>query len=444
MTWFSKVAWREGLFLQPHHFQQSDRYHEKLLDLRTRHLSPYPWGLTDIAVNRDRLLQGKFELTRVSGIMADGMPFDAPTSGPLPLPLEVPEGSEGRGIWLVLPDSQINGLDLALRESTSATRYVLGSETVADSNAAMRSERLIETAEPRLTLELRDDPKPGFQCLCLTRVLEVRDRVVVVDDTFTPPVMLLRSHPVPLGWLDRVIGWVETRREMLARYAADPSAGGGLQDADYLLLLVLNRQINVLRHLRRSRDVHPERLYEEMLRLAGELASFDQDRRLAPDYAAYDHADLESCIEPMLRDIQRLLSRDVGRATRLTLDPRGQNAFVAQVMDPNLFRDATFVVEVASSLSPTIVQQQFPGLFKIAPLTRMLDIVNNNLPGIELIHVPTPPRQIRSVSRNVYFILQKSSPFWPEFSKSPAIGLHFSGNWPDLKLELWATVEARG
>ena len=28
MSWDSKVLWTEGLFLQPHHFQQADRYAE--------------------------------------------------------------------------------------------------------------------------------------------------------------------------------------------------------------------------------------------------------------------------------------------------------------------------------------------------------------------------------------------------------------------------------
>ena len=31
MSWFSKVAWKEGLFLQPQHLQQSDRYLENLI-----------------------------------------------------------------------------------------------------------------------------------------------------------------------------------------------------------------------------------------------------------------------------------------------------------------------------------------------------------------------------------------------------------------------------
>jgi type VI secretion system protein ImpJ len=43
----------------------------------------------------------------------------------------------------------------------------------------------------------------------------------------------------------------------------------------------------------------------------------------------------------------------------------------------------------------------------------------------------------------VYFIIEKNSPLWREFSTAPAIGMHFAGDWPDLKMELWAIVENR-
>ena len=43
MSWYSKVVWSEGLFLRPHHLQQTDRYLEHLVENRTRHASPYPW-----------------------------------------------------------------------------------------------------------------------------------------------------------------------------------------------------------------------------------------------------------------------------------------------------------------------------------------------------------------------------------------------------------------
>ncbi|MEM6636316.1 MAG: type VI secretion system baseplate subunit TssK [Pseudomonadota bacterium] len=445
MSWYSKVAWQEGLFLQPHHLQQSDRYLEKFVEARTRYATPYPWGFSDIHVDRDLAQQGKVGLRSMTGVFADGTPFDAPGISLLPEPVEVDEDAAGQGIWLTLPDLVANEREVAmLGEKALSTRYTLGAETVADSSSAMRVEHDVEIAQPRLELDIRRKPKPGYQCMKIADVLEVRDKTVILDETFAPPVLSCQAHPVVSGWLDRVIGWVETKLESLARYAADPSAGGGLQAADYFMLLALNREVNVLRHYRASRYVHPERLFETLLRLSGEMWTFDQDKRLAAEYEPYDQDNLKDSFEPVLRDIQRLLSRDLGRATRLSLREVQRNSYLAQVQDRNLFRDATFVVEVEASRPLTEIQQQFPELCKVGPNTRMNEIVNNNLPGIGLTHTPTPPRQIRAVSKNVYFLMEKNTPLWREFSTAPGIGLHFAGDWPDLTLELWAIVEKKG
>ena len=90
MSWFSKVAWKEGLFLQPQHLQQADRYHEHLINARTRLITPYPWGVGELVLDRDQAQQGMIALRAVSGIMPDGTPFDAPGTGPLPLPVGFP------------------------------------------------------------------------------------------------------------------------------------------------------------------------------------------------------------------------------------------------------------------------------------------------------------------------------------------------------------------
>ena len=70
----------------------------------------------------------------------------------------------------------------------------------------------------------------------------------------------------------------------------------------------------------------------------------------------------------------------------------------------------------------TQIQQQFPALCKVGPNTTMNEIVQTNLPGIALVHMPTPPRQIRAISDHVYFYLDKNSPLWPEFSTAQQHG----------------------
>lgn len=442
MSWYSKVAWSEGLFLRQHHLQQNDRYVERLLESRVAQITPYPWGFSQIEIDRDLAQQNKFALRRASGIFQDGTPFDMPGASPLPEPIDMPEGVDRQLLWLTLPAATVNGREIDMAEAATGSRYVRDLETVIDSASNLFVEQEIEVAHPRAEFEVRKTPKPGFHSLKVARILEVRDKTIVFDETFAPPVLVTHAHPVVAGWTDRVIGWVDTKLETLARYAADPSSGGGLQTFDYFMLQMLNREVNVLKHLRSSKYVHPVEVYKELLRISGELWTFSP-KRLASEYAEYDHDSLDTTFEPVLGDIQRLLSLDIGRAIRLNLIERAPNAFIAQVTDRALFRNATFVIEVAASRPLTQIQQQFPALCKVGPNTRMNEIVQTHLPGIELVHMPTPPRQIRAISDHVYFYLDKSSPLWPEFSQASSMGLHFAGEWPGLQLDLWAIMEDR-
>lgn len=440
MSWYSKVVWSEGLFLRQHHLQQHDRYIEQLLDLRVRHTTPYPWGFAALEINRDLAQQNKFGLNRASGVFPDGTPFDFGHSMPLPNPVEVGEDSARRYVYLILPERSPNDQEIDMPEGKSGSRFTRTLETVRDSASSMHLEEEIEVAHPRAEIEIRENPKPKHNNLLIARIVEVRDKTIVLDETIAPPVLACHAHPVTTGWMDRVIGWVDTRLEALSRYATDPTSGGGLQAYDYFMLQMLNREINVLKHYRRSQYTHPETLYLQFLRMAGELSTFS-GKRLVPDFPAYDHDNLRETFEPLLNTIQRLLSLDIGRAIRLDLTEVRPQSFIANVTDRSLFRNARFVIEVASAMPLTQIQMQVPDLVKVGPNTKMRDIVNTHLPGISLVHMPTPPRQIRLITDHVYFQLDKSSQLWPEFSVASGLGIHFAGNWPDLQLELWAIMD---
>lgn len=441
MSWFSKVVWSEGLFLRPHHLQQSDRYVEHLVDSRTAQITPYPWGFSEIEIDRDLAQQNKFGLRRAAGIMPDGTPFRIPDDSPLPTAIAAPEAASGLVVWLTLPMAQPNTREVDDPSSESNSRYVVNAELLIDSASKMQIEEDVDMAVPRLSYVIRKTPRPGFVSMPCARIVDVTDKAIIYDERFAPPVLIVSAYPTITGWLDRVIGWVETKLEELARFASDPRSGSGMQSVDYFILQMLNRQIPALQHMKGSKYVHPERLYVELLRLAGELATYSTKERRAREYPSYDHDNLDTTFAPVLADIQRFLSVDISRAIRLEIVEKATNAFLATVTDRNLFRASTFVLEVAARRPLTDIQTQFPALFKVGPNTRMNEIVQAHLPGIALMHVPTPPAQIRAISSHVYFILDRMSPLWPEFSTASGIGMHFSGDWPGLELTLWVVKE---
>ncbi len=444
MSWYAKVNWSEGLFLRPHHLQQADRYFENLLDSRTRRITPYPWGFSLLEIDKDLAQQSKFALRRAAGIMPDGTIFDFPADSPAPAPIEVPEAAAGQLVWLAMPAKAINAREVAQDGADGASRFVAGAATVIDSSSHLRIEEEIEVAYPRLAYEVRKTAKPGYVGLAVARIVEVHDRTIVFDEKFAPPLLICAAHPTVEGWLDRVIGWINAKLDELARYASDVTAGGGLQSADYLMLQMLNRVTPALKHFRLSGYVHPERLYEELLRIAGELATFVTSERRAREYPAYDHDDLELTFAPVLRDIQDFLSARLDRrAIRLELIERAPNAYISTIKDRSLFRSATLILEVSARRPLIEIQQQLPHFLKVGPNTKMNEIVHAHLPGVNLVHLPTPPPQIRTISDHVYFYLDRTSPLWPEFSVASAIGMHFAGDWPELQMELWAIREDR-
>lgn len=443
MSWNSKVLWSEGLFLRPQHLQQNDRYFEHLLAARTQYASPYPWGFSALEIDTDLAQQSQFALRAAAGILPDGTPFSIPDDTVVPA-IPVPEDAADRILWLTMPVSTAGAREVGDRDTNRETRFYADRALIADATRQTQTEEDVDLARPRLEYELRRTRKEGYAVLPVARVVEVRDRTIIFDERFTPPLLTIAAHQNAEGWLDRTIGWIETKLEELSRYAADPSAGGGLQSADYLVLQLLNRALPPLRHMRTSRYTHPERAYTELLRLAGEMATFATAERRARVYPQYDHDNLQGTFAPVVRDLQEFLSaRFSRRAIRLELIERAENAFVSTIRDRALFREATFVLEVSARRPLTEIQQRFPQLFKLGPNTKMSEIVHAHLPGVPLVHLPSPPPQLRVMANHVYFALDKTSPLWPEFSSASAVGMHFAGDWPELELEFWAVMEGR-
>ncbi len=206
----------------------------------------------------------------------------------------------------------------------------------------------------------------------------------------------------------------------------------------YFILQLLNRHIPVLRHFEKSRFVHPERLYEELLRLAGRTCDLYNS---GPTRSRLSSLRSRCLGIRLLAGATRHSGFPFGSAgpprNSVEIVERAANAFVSMIRDRNLFRNANLVLEVAARRPLTEIQSQFPQLFKIGPNTKMNEIVHAHLPGVNLVHLPTPPPQIRAITDHVYFLLDRQSPLWPEFSTASSIGMHFSGDWPQLELELW-------
>jgi type VI secretion system protein ImpJ len=434
-----KVIWSEGMFLQPQHFQQHDRYLEKLVESRIGPATPHSWGFVRLALDESALALGKLALTSASGIFPDGTPFDFPATQDAPLPLDVPSVAKDQLIFLAVPLRRAGARETEFEQTTELdlARYSVTELEVPD-NTADSSAR-IQVGQLRMRLMLQSDVTDAYACLGAVRLIERRaDNELVLDKHYIPPTLRVNENGLLAGYAREVAGLLHQRGEELAAQVTQPGRGGVGEIADFLLLQTVNRYEPVFVNYTRASLLHPAPLFITCLQLAGELSTFSRENRRVPAYPDYLHDNLEKSFVPLIADLRRSLSMVLHRsAVPIELQDRKFGVRVAIIADQDLLKSASFVLAVNAQLSPEILRTRFPSQVKIGPVERIRDLVNLQLPGIPLRSMPVAPRQIPFHAGFNYFELERGGELWGQLERSGGMAMHIAGDFPGLELEFW-------
>ncbi len=442
MTWHNKVMWTEGMFLQPQHFQQQDRFVGRQLDGRFATTVPWPWGFVALQVDDAALLQGRVQITGARGVLADGLAFSVPTDDAAPAAFEVPMDVRDQLVVLAVPQSRpgVAESDVEATESSMPPRWRVADLNVADVHASSLREAPLQVGRLNLRLMLERDINDGYVALGVVRVIERRaDGRVVLDTQYVPPMLHAPAQLVLDGWLREVQGMLHQRGEALGSRLAQPGRAGTGEIVDFLLLQVINRFQPLFVHLQRLPVLHPERFYELCLALAGELSTFGERRRPIA-YPEYRHDDLQSCFRTVMADLRQSLSMVLEQtAIPIDLQERKHGIRVAVIADVELQRTAMFILAVNAQMPGEALRMRFPTQVKIGPAERIRDLVNLQLPGVTLRALPVAPRQIPYHAGFTYFELEtRGNELWKQLESSGGLAMHIAGDFPGLAIEFWA------
>ncbi len=442
MTWHNKVLWTEGMFLQPQHFQQQDRFNARQLDGRLAASVAWPWGFSSLQVDEAALLQGQVMLTAARGVLPDGLAFSVPDDDPAPPAFDVPADARDQLVVLAVAQSRpgVTDSDVEGGESAMPPRWRAADIEAADVHATSLRQAPLQVGRLNLRLMLARDANEGYTVMGAVRIVERRaDGRVLLDSTYVPPLLHAPAHAVLDSHLREVHGMLHQRGEALGARLAQPGRAGVGEIVDFLLLQAINRHQPLLAHLQRLPVLHPERLYDLCLGLAGELSTFRESRRPVA-YPAYRHDDLAGCFRAVMTDLRQSLSMVLEQtALPIELQERKYGIRVAIVSDVELLRSAVFVLAVNAQMPGEALRARFPTQVKIGPAERIRDLVNLQLPGVTLRALPVAPRQIPYHAGFTYFELEtRGNELWKQLETSGGLAMAIAGEFPGLALEFWA------
>ncbi len=444
----AKILWGEGLFLKPQHFQRQDLYHEARLAQMCRVLHPYAWGISRLSVDREALATGTLRLHEVSAVFPDGEPYVAPEGDALPEPVNLaglPSGSDNWTFHLTLAPLREGGGNLGGPQATvgMAQRYVQQDQALQDLFTAA-VDGPVATLRKQVRLRGAHERLDELISLPLLRIRSTGSGGFELDPQFLPPTTALDAQPQLLQLVQRLLDVLQVKCNALISQQREPSKDSvefRVDDAgSFWLLHTANGAYAELTHLLHHPRLHPERLFQLLLRITGQLMTFSK-RYGFGDLPAYQHADPVRAFQKLERLLRDLLETVIStRHVVVALHETKPSFYAGQLEAERLGKGAALYLGVAADLPASELVESVPLRLKMACAEDVEKLVAAAMPGVRLTPSPQVPAAIPVRPSHYYFAIEPHGALYERMAQSQSIGIYVPSGFRELKLELLAVL----
>lgn len=438
------------MYLGPHHFQAQSRYFEDAIHFAAECLWFAPYGLVGYELSTEALRNGTLLLSHARGIFDDGLPFDMPSSDPLPEPRQIeqafPPISDSLLAYLAVPVRKILGGNTTLDPMAgNGTRFIAEEHPVSDEITG-GDEKPVRFGRKNIRFLFEGEKRDGWQVLPLARIRRDGAGHFIFDERFIPPVVRFSASETLMAMTRRLIEILTQKNSNFtgatSGYDRQQSGMSAQQIATFWFLHAVNSALASLRHLYLSKRGHPEELYAEMLRLGGALCTFGLNSSPA-NLPLYDHLDLQACFERLDDHIREHLELLVPtNCYRVKLEEAERYFWEADLTDQRFFGLSKWFFSIHSSIGEAELITGTPALVKICSARFVPELVKRALPGLRLTHVSNPQAALSPRITNQYFSINRTGPCWDHLKETRRIGIYVPGDIAQPELELLVLLES--
>lgn len=439
MAWEKRVVWTEGMILQPHHFQQQTRYHDAQLRQAINVCLPYPWGLLSIDVETSLLKSGKFGINRAEGVFQDGSLFSIPETDKLPNAIDIDQSHLNATVYLALPilrqgNNEIN------REQDGAGRYQLSEQEIKDVSGVTNNKAFVEIAGLNCSLRTSLQDNSEFVCIALAKIDDISPNGnISLCSEFIAPTLNCKINTHIGHFISELVSLAQHRMSSLAGRVSVAGKSTNSEITDFIMLQTLNRYLPILRYMEGTDSLSPFYLYEKLIGLIGDMSTIIQKDKMVPALPHYEHHALANVFIPLIEQLRQLFSVVLEQnSVNIPLQEKKFGIRVGTIADRSLLNSASFILAVSADASADDIRQHFPQQVKIGSVETIKELVNLQLPGIQITPLAAAPREIPYQRHYVYFELVQTGEPWKALTQSGGIACHSGTNFPNLSMELWA------
>lgn len=455
----AKVLWGEGLFLRPQHFQRQDQYHETRLHRTASALHPYPWGVAHVEWDLAALKTGSLRLLALSAIFRDGEVFEAAGDGAagsdaLPPPVDLralPPAVQEVTYYAALPVLNGEGMNCTAQASPAGapagtpphTRFVHAMRATPDLFTASAA---ADVAYLKKSLRLIPDSEArgSYDCLPLIALRRTVSGGFEPVPSFMAPSLAIAGAPRLQALLEHLLDALQAKVGALHGHHREPSRNviefrsGDV--SSFWLLHTVSTAAAALMHYVRHPGLHPERLYEALLGLAGGLLSYSRHYTLA-SLPAYDHAQPGACFDALDAIIRELLDTVISsKYFSIALLEDKPSYYLGKLDSGKIDQHTTLYLAIRAAMPALELVDVVPLRVKVGAPDDVEKCVLSAMPGVKLSHAPQVPAAIPVRPDTYYFAIDNRGALHEQMLKAQSIAVYVPAGIRDLQLELIAVT----
>ena len=447
-----KVLWGEGLFLRPQHFQIQDSYHEQRLNQTIRSTIPFAYGIKQLKFDETQLATHVLALEYVDMIWQDGELYNAPAQDLLPPPVLLDE-LNFRGemtIFLALPIVQANKKNVAYEQTSQPSRYHSYLNETHDlyTDAVPAEITLVKRrAELKLLEVQHENPYEldGFLYLPMAKIKRQSSGNFELDHKFIPPILHIDACESLIANLKRTLNVIRAKIKTIQTNNRENEQkliefrSGDI--VSFWLVNALNTAHASLNHLLQHPQIHPERLFFELLRLTGSLLTFSTAYEVE-HLPRYNHHNLQESFSQLDVILRELLDTIISsRYFNIALKEIRPSYWVGSLESDKITRESRLYIAVSSSAMQTHeLIQIVPLRFKVGTTVDVEQRVVSALPAIPIHHLMQVPTAIPVRSGVSYFEIEPHHELYQRMLESETICIYVPAGFQDLIIELIAVI----
>ncbi|MES2075499.1 MAG: type VI secretion system baseplate subunit TssK [Pseudomonadota bacterium] len=442
-----KVLWGEGFFLRPQHFQQQDQYHEARLRHTAHALHPYLWGVRGLTWDLEALKSNRLRASTLSAIFRDGQVVDAPESDVLPPAVDLaalPATLQEITYYAALPSLNLSGANVTeATPQVSNMRFSQVERNTTDLYTKAKAEQIIYLKSAlRLVSDL--EPLGGYDCFPVIRLRRTVSSGFELDPAFIPPSLSVGATPPLKEQLDKLMDALQAKVHALQGHMREHSTNiiefrsGDV--SSFWLLHTVSSAAATLSHYVHNSELHPERLFEALLGLAGGLMTYSKQLALR-DLPAYLHDDPGACFGRLDSIIRELLDTVIStKYFAIALKEIKPSYYLGKLDSGKIDQTTTLYLAVSASVPALELVKAIPLRIKIGAPDDVEKCVMAAMPGVALSHAPRVPAAIPVRPDTYYFALDNKGVLYEQMMKAQSISVYAPSGTRDLRLELIAVT----